>query len=110
MTIVHQIPADDGYGGTAFSHFQADKTIPSLDKSVTSSHPDNLFALCANCREGYDAAFPDWVLIPDEETLHKYIDHEKNDYEQRYLVSQKSHSVPLVLSHSLTGATFSTIL
>ena len=51
-------------------------------------------SLCVYCHEGYDAAFSDWVLIPDKETLRTYIDHEKNDYEQRYLVSKKSCSVP----------------
>ena len=78
---------------TAFSRFRENATIPSL--TANPSHPENLFPLCVYCHEGYDAAFSDWVLIPDsKETLHTYIDHEKNDYEQRYLVSQKSCSVP----------------
>ena len=77
---------------TAFSQIQENATIPSLISNP--SHPDNLFPLCAYCHAGYDAAFSDWVLIPDKETLRKYIDHEKNDYEQRFLISQKYRSVP----------------
>ena len=88
LHIAHQI---DAAAFHPFYQFRANGlgTIPS---SITNlAHPDNLFPFCANCHEGYDAAFPDWVLIPDKNTLQKYIDHE-NNYQQRYLISQKSPS------------------
>ena len=88
---------------TAFSRFRENATIPFL--TANPSHPENLFPFCVYCHEGYDAAFSDWVLIPDsKETLRTYIDHEKNDYEQRYLVSQKSCSVRRPEQNSLPSS------
>ena len=67
-------------------------TIPySVDDHF---HCDNLFPLCYECYWGYDRRFPEWLLIPDKETIQKFIDHEKMDYENRYLVSQTSHPPP----------------
>ena len=88
IQISHQI---DAAAIHSFSQFQANGTIPA---SVTSpSHVDNLFPLCPNCHAGYNLTFPDWVMIPDTETLSKYIDYEKSDYKERSLISQKSHSI-----------------
>ena len=36
----------------------------------------------------YDAAFPSWILTPDESTLQKYIQHEKTWINYQYLISQ----------------------
>ena len=75
---------------TAFSWFRENATIPSL--TANPSHPENLFPLCVYCHEGYFFWLGSHTWC--KETLHTYIDHEKNLYEQRYLVSQKSRSVP----------------
>ena len=92
LHIAHQI---DAAASRRFSVFQDNGTIPS--KVTDPSHIDNLFPLCPNCHGGYDAVFPEWILIPDTETLQKYIDHEKIDYEERLFVSQNPSigSVPL---------------
>ena len=75
-----------------FSMCTDNGTIPSFVDSL--EHPDNLFPLCYNCQARYDKVFPDWLLIPDEVTLRKYIEHEKLDFEKR-LVSQKFRYGPL---------------
>ena len=68
-----------------FFRFHDYGTIPS---TVTDpSHHDNLIPLCPNCHAAYDAAFPEWILVPDEKTLQEYINHEKMDYEQRCTAS-----------------------
>ena len=87
LHIAHQINADD-----QFPLYHINSTIPS--SIFETSHPDNLFPLCDTCHKGYDAGWSDWLIVPDKETLQKYIDHEKNDFEQRerYLLSQKSRS------------------
>lgn len=39
--------------------------------------------------------FPNWILVPHEETIRKYIEHEKQDYEKRSLASRHvSRSLP----------------
>lgn len=89
IQISHQI---DAAATHPFSRFRANGTIPA---SVTSpNHIDNLFPLCANCHIGYDHTFPDWVLVPDEKTLQKYIDYEKRDYQKRYIASLNSPETP----------------
>lgn len=79
IQISHQI---DPAAIRPFAQFRANETIPAFVSSP--SHVDNLFPLCSNCRTGYDLTFPDWVLVPDTETLNKYINHEKQNYEERY--------------------------
>ena len=91
LHVAHHIDASEFH---SFSRFQENGTIPSV---VTDpSHCDNLFPLCPHCHVAYSATFPQWVLIPDEETLQTYINHEKNDYEQRHSMvsSDSSDSVP----------------
>ena len=74
--ISHQIPA------SAFRHpfplFKANGTIDIPDLS----HPDNLIPLCGSCHLGYNASFPEWIMVPDADTLRHYIEHEKEDYER----------------------------
>ena len=89
LRVVHHI---DPFANNQFSMFLQEGTIPhSVDNPF---HPDNLFLLCRDCYFGYDHRFPEWLLIPDKETIQKFIDHEKMDYENRYLVSQTSHPPP----------------
>lgn len=75
--IAHQIAA------SAFRHpfplFKANGTIDIPDLS----HPDNLIPLCPTCYVGYDSSFPDWIMVPDADTLRHYINYEKEDYERR---------------------------
>ena len=75
-----------------FPAYLANGLIP---KHFDLSHPDNLIPLCRSCQTSYDADFPEWILVPDTDTLKKYIEHEKKDYDLRFLISQSStNSVP----------------
>ena len=77
VNIAHQIHA------TAAKHpflsFQENGTIslPNL------SHSDNLIPLCPTCHTAYDLAYPEWIMVPDTDTLNHYIEHEENDYNHR---------------------------
>jgi hypothetical protein len=62
-----------------FSSFKANGTIGIPDLS----HPDNLIPLCGSCHIAYDMPFPEWIMVPDADTLRQFIDHELNDYERR---------------------------
>ena len=86
--IAHQIDAAAQY---AFSQYHENGIIPLETTNVC--HRDNLFPLCPICHAGYDLSFPSWVLIPDGDTLQKYIYYEKKNYEERYLISKSSPSV-----------------
>ena len=75
----------DAEANNALSRFKENGTIPPI---ITSPlHSDNLFPLCPNCHQMYDAGFSDWALIPEKKTLQKYIDHEKIDYKRRLSAS-----------------------
>ena len=103
LVVAHQIDA------AAFEHFFEFKKNGTIPPTVSDlDHPDNLISLCANCRFGYDASFPDWLLIPDEETLQKYIDHEIFDYEVRKSLPVTAHKPPPI--RSLPSIDRSTIL
>ena len=91
IRIVHQIN-DSEAAFPSFYMYKKNGTIPSFVDNP--SHPDNLVPLCYNCHAGFDITFPDWILIPDEATLRKYIEHEMMDYEERLLVSQTSRPPP----------------
>jgi hypothetical protein len=99
LNIAHQIEAVDE---AELAIFKAEGTLP--DTITDPSHKDNLFPLCINCHVKYDTGFPSWILIPDESTLQKYIDHEKENYEhRRYLISQAATTIstPKSLSRTL---------
>jgi len=88
LNIAHQIHA------SAFRHpfplFKENGTISIPDLS----HSDNLFPLCPSCHTGYNLAFPNWIMVPDADTLRKYLEHEEEDYNYR----QKSlESLPRTL-------------
>ena len=110
VCIAHHIDAAASSSLFRFHHYG---TIPS---TVTDPfHHDNLIPLCPNCHAAYDAAFPEWVLVPDEKTLQEYINHEKMDYEQRCMASvplprslpnldrRKILYHPLIISHDYHG-------
>lgn len=84
------------------------RTIPSFLR-LSESDPSNLFTLCPNCHAGYDATFPDWVLIPDPKTLQKYIDHEKDDFINSVIWFHRHllHRSLIVLFHPCAGVPFS---
>ena len=102
LEVAHQI---DSAAIDRFSEYKANGTIPP---TVTNpDHPDNSIPLCANCHLSYDAKSPGWVLIPDAETLQKFIDHEKIDYEIR---KSESLSATVHRPRSLPSIDRSTIL
>lgn len=85
LEVAHHIDAAAEF---PFAMFRDNGTIPhSINKT---SHFDNIFPLCAHCHIGYGLrlTFPKWIIVPDEETIRKYIDHEKSDYEDRCLISK----------------------
>ena len=77
----------------ALTSFKDNGTLPA---TVTDpSHRDNLFPLCSSCHRAYDAgSLPSWILIPDVPTLEKYIRHEKENYDHRYLISRATTVPP----------------
>ena len=69
--------------------------FPSLKDNGTIaiphlSHPDNLLPLCPTCHTKYDSTFPEWIMVPDVDTLKQYLEHEKEDYDHRLYISQTS--------------------
>jgi hypothetical protein len=79
VNIAHQIHT--AASEHPFPLFKANGTITIPDLS----HPDNLFPLCPSCHAGYDSTFPEWIMIPDTDTLHQYLEHEKKDFDHRQL-------------------------
>ncbi|RPB23676.1 hypothetical protein L211DRAFT_235571 [Terfezia boudieri ATCC MYA-4762] len=68
----------------AIRRFLYYKGINVLPATLTHlAHPDNLILLCTVCHHAFDAAHPSWVMVPTEETLNVYIQHEQRDYQSR---------------------------
>lgn len=69
-----------------------------LPASLTHlDHEDNLITLCGNCRTLYNTPVPHWVMIPDHDTLDKYIAHERADFESRCTAAEQGISQPRTL-------------
>ena len=93
INIAHQIHASAWR--YPFPEFISNGTIPTR---IDLSHCDNLIPLCASCHVSYDAVYPEWIIIPDIDTLNQYIEHEKKDYDHRHIVAQSSGlSIPRTL-------------
>ena len=84
VNIAHQIPASASEHPFPLLRDNGTISISSL------SHCDNLIPLCPTCHTEYDMAFPDWIMVPDSDTLNQYLEHEKKDYHHRHLLSQTS--------------------
>ena len=84
INIAHQIQA--AASRHPFPLFKANGTIAIPDLS----HPDNLLPLCPTCHSEYDLTFPEWIMVPDADTLKQYLEHEKEDYDHRLHVSLTS--------------------
>ena len=68
--------------------------IPS---GLTLAHEDNLIALCPTCHAAYNAEYPYWIMVPTIATLNRYVQHERQDYQNRAAAAAQGEVIPRTL-------------
>jgi len=86
-----------------FISFQEMGVIPPTLTHL--AHADNLIPLCATCHECFDGDRPYWAMLPTEDIIDLFIDHERNDYIRREAAArrglQQQRSLPVIIDEVL---------